>query len=134
MDTQQPPPLPLTPTQFLGRFQLSEEGHRWAAMGYPEESAGRATNITVNVDIRMAVTNVIEQAQESEADQDLKDRFELLMRRIEAELQKPTGQGSMQPVKDVLEVANNAKGLMGPAVKFMADHWDKIQTFGGMPF
>jgi hypothetical protein len=62
------------------------------------------------------------------------DRFELLMKRIGDELDKPTGEGNIQPVKDALEVANNAKGLLGPLVKFLHNNWDRVDQLGGMMF
>jgi hypothetical protein len=129
-----PLPPPLTQTQQLGGFRLSTEGHRWFAAGAPEETATRVPNVTVSVDVHVAVSNVIEAAQESEVDDATKERFELMMRRLEADLQKPDGQGNMQSVKDVLDVANNAKGLLGPAIQFMAQNWDKIDRLGGVIF
>lgn len=123
-----------TRNEILNWLHLTKQGHKWATAGYPPESMGLATHVTVNVDVHMAVTNVIEQAQKSDVDEETKERFELMMRRLEVELRKPEGEGSMESVKDVLEVANNAKGLMGPAVKFVADNWDKIQQFSGLMF
>lgn len=129
-----PLPAALTKTENLGRYKLSAEGHRWIAAGTPEESTSQSPRVTVNIDVHVAVSNVIKAAQESEVDGATKERFELLMRRLEADLQKPEGQGNMQSVKDVLDVANNAKGLLGPAIQFMAQNWDKIERLGGAMF
>jgi hypothetical protein len=129
-----PPPQPLTRSQRLNRFHLTSKGHQWVAAGYPVETMGLSSSVTVKVDVHVAVTNTIQEAQQSEVDEATKERFELLMRRVEAELKKPEGQGSIQPLKDVLEVATNAKGLLGPAIKFAHENWDKLQHLGGIPF
>jgi len=126
-----PPPIP---PYILHRFQLTTEGHRWAAVQFPPETMGWGPNVTVHVDVHIAVSNVIEQSRRSEVDEETKKIFELYMRRIEEELRKPEGEGSIQPVKDALEVANNAKGLLGPHVTFMSQNWDKIERLGGMMF
>ena len=65
----------------------------------------------------------------ADVDPALLERYELLLRRVEEELEKPTGRGRLQTVHDLVETANQSKELLIPTAGFIANHADKIKTF-----
>lgn len=115
-------------TEF-GFLQLSSpEGFRWAAAGYRPISELVSPTINVNVDLHVEVRNTIREAEAANVPRDVLDQFEVRLRRLEDELEE--GEGSFDTVKDLIETANSSKDLLGPAIRFLYRHWDKIQTLG----
>ena len=105
------------------------KGGLWAAADFPPIGTFGLQQTTVNVSLHVEVRTIIEQVQTSGLDPALLEQYELRLRRVEEELQKPDGQGRLQTVHDLVETANGSKDLLIPTVGFLASHADKIKTF-----
>jgi hypothetical protein len=112
----------------LIRFALPK-GVLWAAADFPPIGTFGQQQTTVTVSLHVEVRTIIEQVQSSGLDPGLLEQYELRLRRVEEELQKPDGQGRLQTVHDLVETANGSKDLLIPTVGFLATHADKIKTF-----
>ncbi len=115
-----PPPPPST-------YALSRStGLLWANGGF--RPIGLDPVPVVNVEVRNEINIAISEARAGDVPRELLERFEARFRRIEEELEKP--QGRFEPVKEMMETANQSKDLLGPAVRFLFRNWDKIQQLG----
>jgi len=117
-------------TSNFGVLQLTEpEGILWATAGFPPIGQQAVQTLNLNLDLRVEVRTIIEQVRASAVDPSLLERYELRLRRVEEELEKPSGHGRLQTVHDLVETANESRELLIPTAGFLANHADKIKTF-----
>jgi hypothetical protein len=112
-------------TGFLGLS--SPSGLLWAEHGYPPIKSLNNQTINVTVDLHLEIRTIIEQARTTDLPEERIREFEALLRRAEEELEKPTGKGQFQRIRELMEFAANAKELAPLAGRLVADHGDKIQ-------
>ncbi len=112
-------------TEFGALYLTRPLGIRWAAGG--SRPIGAIDTPVVNVDLRVEIHNIVEQARATEIPENLLLQFEALLKRVQEELEKPQGQGRFQRVKELMEFAANIKEVAPLAAGFVAAHGDKIQ-------
>jgi len=114
----------------FGVLGLTEPtGLLWAEGGFPPIHSLGSQTINVNLDLRVEIHNIIDQARAAEIPQDLLLQFEARLKRVREELEKPQGQGRFQRVRELMEFAANIKEVAPLAAGFVAAHGDKIQGF-----
>lgn len=117
-------------TSTFGVLSLTAPaGVLWATGGFRPIGDPDKQAVAINVDLRVEVRNIIHQVHSAGVDPALLEQYELRLRRVEEELEKPDGQGKLQTVHDLVETANSSKDLLVPTVGFLATHSDKIKTF-----
>lgn len=118
-----PPPDPDRPY-----YLTKDRGVGWGNTGFPMAGSDQQVSVNLSVELKTEVWIALQEARAAEIPRELLDQFEARLRRVEEELEDP--EGRFEPVKEMMETANQSKELLGPAVKFMYRNWDKIQKLG----
>lgn len=98
-------------------------GIEWAVKGFSDLLLSDTP--VVNIDVTVTLQQYIHQANNLPISQENKDRFELLLRRVEEEAEKENP--SYKPVQDTLDMLTKVKELAPIGLRFLADQMDTIQ-------
>jgi hypothetical protein len=118
------------PPQEYGyvRLRLSEPlGAMWAVGGFGSVEHLLSHPVTVNLALQIDITNVVEQTRAIDVPPEARQEFEVLLRGVQAELEKPTGQGRFQAVKDLVAFAADFKELALLTADFLTAHADRVR-------
>ena len=116
---------PQAPVDLYHLHLSVPDGIRWAAAGFPPIAAIGSSHVNVTLNLRVEIQNTINEARSSDVSRELLEQFEARIRRVEEEMEKPDGR--FEAVKEMLDTANQSKDLLGPAIKFLYRHWDRVQ-------
>ncbi len=106
-----------------GHIYLTKpQGVQWANDGAPPVRADGSP--VVSVTVHVTLQQVIQQVEQLDTSEEMKERIELLLRRFEEEAKKD--EPSYKPMMDLLEAATKVKDLAPIVVKFFGDHMDTI--------